>query len=69
MKIEIRGSGTGLAKTETFEADVKPTGFFAKWASIVLDREDYKRIGEIIAWRVTLWSEGMIVAEEESFLW
>ena len=69
MKIEIRGSGTGLAETETFEAKVKPTGFFAKWAGIVLDREAYQRIGEIIAWRVTLWSGGLIVAEEESFLW
>ena len=69
MKIEIRGSGTGLAETETFGAKVKPTGFFAKWAGIVLDREDYQRIGEIIAWRVTLWSGGLIVAEEESFLW
>lgn len=69
MKIEIRGSGTGLAETETFAAEVQPTGWLAQWAAIVLSREDYDRVGEIIAWRVTLWSGGLIVAEQESFLW
>lgn len=69
MRIELRGSKTGLGKVETFEAPVQPAGFFSKWAAIRLSREDYLRIGEIIAWRVTLLSEEFVLAEQESFLW
>lgn len=69
LKIEIRGSKLGIDEAETFETKVKRAGFFSKWAAILLSKEDYDRIGEIIAWRVTLWSGGYIVAEEESFLW
>ena len=69
MRIELRGSKLGMDKSETFQAPVKPTGRFAKWAAITLSRDDYQRIGEIIAWRVTLWNGDFILAEQESFLW
>ena len=69
MRIEIRGSKTGMGKAAAFEAPVKATGWLSKWAAITLSREDYQRVGEIVAWRVTLLSGEFVVAEQESFLW
>jgi hypothetical protein len=31
--------------------------------------EDFKQLGEISAWRVTLWDGAQLLAERKSFLW
>ena len=67
--VELRGIGAGsVPKLKTLMVDVVP-GTFRKWTEIPLAGEDYKDFGTVVAWRVTLWDGGRMLAEQKSFLW
>jgi hypothetical protein len=67
--VELRGIGqNGLPREATLDQVVKP-GFFRHWTSVTLDGEAYKNFGELVAWRVTLWSGDQLLGEQKSFLW
>jgi hypothetical protein len=67
--VELRGIGqNGLPREATLDQVVKP-GFFRRWTSVTLAGEAYKNFGELIAWRVTLWSGDQLLGEQKSFLW
>ena len=70
LKVEARGVAQGgLPKTISLEKPVMPTGWLGSWSSIVLSGDDYKKFGEVTAWRVTLWEGSQLRAEQKSFLW
>lgn len=69
LRVEIRGVAQGgLPPDVTLETPVK-SSFFSHWAYLPLASEDYKRIGEVTAWRATLWDGDKLVGEQKSFLW
>ncbi|HOX03542.1 MAG TPA: hypothetical protein P5555_14590 [Candidatus Paceibacterota bacterium] len=41
----------------------------SRWSQVTIDGEDYRRLGKIMAWRVTLVSGDRVWAEQKSFLW
>ena len=53
----------------TVDLDVTPTGTFHRWKRVKLDKALTDRLGEIIAWRVTLREGGAELSEQKSFLW
>ena len=70
LRVEIRGITHGdLPPTAVLEQDIKPGGWFSHWASLPLTGDDYKKIGEITSWRVTLWDNNKLLSEQKSFLW
>lgn len=69
LRVETRGSKTDLVKPLTFKAQVKKPRHFSKWSQIRLDKAAYQQLGELIAWRVTLWDGEKQIAEQQSFLW
>jgi len=70
LRIEIRGVAHGnLPPNVTLEKDVKPGFWFNHWAYLPLDGADFKRIGEVTAWRATLWDGDKMIGEQKSFLW
>jgi hypothetical protein len=69
LQVEVRGVGTnGLPRQLTLEQSVTPR-FFRRWTSLTLGGADYKNIGELVAWRATLWSDDRLLGEQKSFLW
>ena len=69
LRVELRGIGAGgLPKQTVLEQEVIPK-FFRSWTSITLGGDDYKNFGEVVAWRVTLWSGDQMLGEQKSFLW
>jgi hypothetical protein len=67
--VELRGIGqNGIPRQVTLDQVVKP-GFFHHWTSVTLGGEQYKNFGELVAWRVTLWSGDQLLGEQKSFLW
>jgi hypothetical protein len=69
LKLELRGIAQGnLPRQKTLERQVTG-GSSARWAQIRLAGEDYRELGEITAWRVTLWEGDELLAEQASFLW
>lgn len=69
LRVELRGTARGNIPSEkTIETEVTLTGI-SKWAAIKIDGEEYKKFGEVTAWRVTLWEGDQLLGEQKSFLW
>jgi hypothetical protein len=69
VRMEARGSNSGLGNALTFEKGVLPARLFSTWGRIELDRAATERLGTVVAWRATLWRDGQLLAEQQSFLW
>jgi hypothetical protein len=65
LRVELRGKAP--AQT-TFEKEVT-AGMFSRWTPLLLTGDDYKKFGEVTAWRVTLWDGEQMLGEQKSFLW
>ena len=69
LRVELRGTARGdLPGQTSLETQVRITGT-GHWARLKLDGENYKKFGEITAWRATLWSGNQLLGEQKSFLW
>jgi hypothetical protein len=69
LRLELRGIGPdNLPRQTTLEQSVEPH-FFRHWTSIPMAGGDYKKFGNVVAWRVTLWADDRMIGEQKSFLW
>ncbi|HEY1490364.1 MAG TPA: hypothetical protein VGF90_04925 [Verrucomicrobiae bacterium] len=69
LRLELHGIGPdNLPRQTTLEQSVEPH-FFRHWTSIPLASDDYKKFGNVVAWRVTLWADDRMLGKQESFLW
>src|SRR5690242_21775773 len=70
LRVELRGVAQGnLPKQMVLERELAATGLFSRWTSMTLKGEEYKTLGEVTAWRVTLWEGEQQLSEQRSFLW
>src|SRR6476659_7221746 len=70
--LELRGIAPGkdpLPQRMVVHQKVKPTHWFGRWAEIKITGEDFVNMGEINAWRVSLWDGDNLLSEQKSFLW
>ena len=69
LRVELRGiAQNGLPHQAILEQTVTPH-FFRHWDTLMLTGEDYRDLGELVAWRATLWSGSQMLGEQKSFLW
>lgn len=70
LRLEVRGSRAYLSKPWVLERTVNRKGFgWTRWSSLELGGQDFKQLGEVVAWRATLWDGEECIAEQQSFLW
>jgi hypothetical protein len=71
VRLEIRGGAQGrLPATQTLEEPIRTTrGWLRHWTEITLKGDEYKKFGDVAAWRVTLWEGSQQLGEQHSFLW
>jgi hypothetical protein len=71
LRVELRGIAVGnLPRQMTLEKALEPKGgWFGHWTNLTLGGEEYKKFGEVTAWRVTLWEDAKLLGEQQSFLW
>jgi hypothetical protein len=69
LRAELRGIGENNLPRQAILEKEASTGFFHRWTSLTLDGADYKNLGTLVAWRVTLWSGDQMLSEQKSFLW
>src|SRR4051794_9539531 len=70
IRADIRGIASNAPPMAiNLERDLKRTGLFGRWTSVLVQGEDYKKLGELTAWRVTLWEGTRLLSEQKSFLW
>jgi hypothetical protein len=70
LRLEMRGVARGnLPKQLTMETEIKPGGWFNHWSELTVQGENYKNLGEVTGWRVTIWDGTEMLDEQKSFLW
>jgi len=69
LRVEMRGGKGKEATQATLESSSTHLVGFSKWTQLTLSGEDYKKFGELIAWRATLWEGDKLLSEKKSFLW
>ena len=70
LRVELRGVAQGEApKQMVLERDLEGGGWFSHWTSMTLVGQEYKTLGEVTAWRVSLWEGTDLLGEQKSFLW
>ena len=69
VRIEMRTGKKYDAKPLVKEMPAGHKGFFSRWTYVVIDGEAFQEMGELAAWRATLWQNGQQIAEQRSFLW
>jgi hypothetical protein len=70
IRVEIRGTAeTALSPATVLEATVHEHGWFSHWEYLKLDEKEYRKLGEVTAWRTTLWDGDKLLEERKSFLW
>jgi len=70
LRIELRGlTREGIPTEHTLEQAVSSGNRRRRWASVRLSPEVFRELGDVVAWRVTLWSGEDLVGEQKSFLW
>ncbi|HAV63551.1 MAG TPA: hypothetical protein DCY13_14440 [Verrucomicrobiales bacterium] len=70
LKLELLGRVVqGRPLRQTIEEKVGSTRRSSRWSAIEFSGEEYKKFGQVVAWRVTLWRGDEMVARQQSFLW
>ena len=70
LRVDLRGVAHGNFPRELrLEQEAVPRHWFNSWAEIKLVGEEYKKFGQVTAWRVTLWEGDRQLSEQQSFLW
>lgn len=73
LKLELRGSSrdaTGKSgDIVVVERPIPSSHAGRAWSRIVLGPDEFRRVGEVSAWRATLLREDRVVATTQSFLW
>lgn len=69
LRVEMRGAIGATNTSATIQARVTRRGPFSRWTQVTLTGEDYRKLGELVAWRATLHQGDLQVAEHKSFLW
>jgi hypothetical protein len=69
LRIELRGIGADGKPTRSMMEAEAPPPLLRRWDFLVLGGADYKKFGELIAWRATLWRGDQLLSEQKSFLW
>jgi hypothetical protein len=67
LRLELRGAGGGLP--ETIEMPVTRGFWGRRWTRVLVPPDQFRRLGTVTAWQVTLVESGKTLARAESFLW
>ena len=67
LRLEIRGSKE--SQPLVLDRLARRNHWYNRWTSLTLDEESYRKVGDVISWRATLWEGDKLLAEQKSFLW
>jgi len=69
LKLQLELRGTKDPELMVLEQELEKRPWYQRWTSFELDPESFERLGEIVAWRASLWDGDSLLAEHQSFLW
>jgi hypothetical protein len=69
LQVEMRGSKATAQNPVVVSQRVFATSDFSQWTRMPVVGPDYENLGDLLSWRVSLWKDQELVAEQTSFLW
>jgi hypothetical protein len=69
LQVEVRGVVSNRVTQARLHGPLPAGGRFSQWSELVLDGARYRELGEMTAWRATLWQGTNLLSEQHSFLW
>lgn len=69
LQVEMRGSKATAQNPVVVSQRVFATSDFSQWTRLPVVGTDYENLGDLLSWRVSLWKDEVLVAEQTSFLW
>lgn len=69
LRVEMRGGTATRKTTAVLEANAQHKAGFSKWSGLTISGDEYLKLGELVAWRVTLLDGETVLSEKKSFLW
>jgi len=70
LRVELRGVAKGdLPRATVLAKPVTSRSGRSRWTGVALAGEDYRQLGEITAWRVSLLDGDRVLSSQQSFLW
>jgi hypothetical protein len=67
LQLELRG--TKDPELIVLRQALEKRPWYQRWTSFELDQDAFERLGEVVAWRASLWDGDNLLAEHQSFLW
>lgn len=69
LQVEARGVVSNQVTQVRLYEPLPVGGRFSRWSEVRLDGPRYRELGELTAWRASLWQGTNLLAEQRSFLW
>lgn len=69
LRLELRTSRREFDRPFLLETACQPGRWFSTWTQLRVPTDQFKALGEVTAWRATLWLGEAKLAEQTSFLW
>jgi hypothetical protein len=69
LLVEMRGALSNRVTNAQLELPLAKGGGYSHWSKVNVPAAEYPKFGELVAWRVTLWSDTNMLADQKSFLW
>ncbi len=69
LRLEVRGSKDLKSTFVQQERVLGNKDRFHRWQVMTLSGDEYQKVGDMVAWRVTLQRGITVLAEQKSFLW
>jgi hypothetical protein len=67
LRIEFRGSKA--PQSFLLEKTMERRRGIRQWTSLTISRDEFQKMGDLIAWRASVWKGDQMLAKQESFLW
>lgn len=69
VQVEVRGVVSNRVTEARLHGPLPSGSRYSRWSELVLDGARYRELGEMTAWRATLWRGTNLLAQQHSFLW
>jgi hypothetical protein len=68
LRVDVRSMHQRTPKMQSFESAIRPR-WRSRWSSVLISGDEYKNLGDLVAWRAVIVSGTNVLAEQKSFLW
>ena len=69
LRLELRATAHSDSAPLVFDQEVHVKKHGTRWSRMILDKETYSKVGQVVAWKISIIDQGKPIAQRTSFLW